>query len=41
MSIEAPSEDVIDMFVDMINKQGESMKDVSPIKIFIEQKTEP
>ena len=37
-SVEAPDEEMIDKFIMIINKQAEALKDVSPIKIFIEQK---
>jgi len=37
-TVDAPTEEMIEMFIEMINKQAESLKDVSPIKIYVEPK---
>lgn len=38
LTLEASDEHVIDTFVNMLNKQAESIKDTSPIKIYVEEK---
>jgi len=37
LTVEAPEEFYIDTFIDMLNRQAEATKDISPIKIFVEE----
>jgi len=38
LSIEADDELIIDQFIELLNKQAEGLKNVSPIKIMVEKK---
>jgi hypothetical protein len=38
LTLEAPDENLINTFVKTLNKQAEAIKDVSPLKIHIEDK---
>jgi len=37
LTVEAPDESLIDMFISMLNKQAEATKNITPIKIFVEE----
>ena len=37
LSIESEEEHYIDMFIQMLNKQADAVKDVSPIQIHVEE----
>ena len=40
LTLEASDEQLIDVFINMLNKQAEATHDISPIKIHVEEKNE-
>jgi len=41
LTVEAPDESLIDTFISMLNKQAEATRNITPIKIFVEEQKIP